>query len=96
MRAAQCAGSAQQIRDLSHQIALGFIQSTEYIGMGRTNGQYVEDLYDAVLRRAAAPSEVNYWLNYLGTATREQALQGFTDSNEFQTRVQAVIDAGCL
>jgi hypothetical protein len=56
----------------------------------------VEDLYDAVLRRAAAPTEVNFWLNYLSTHTREQALQGFTDSNEFKTRVQAVIDAGCL
>jgi hypothetical protein len=98
MRAAQCAGSAQQIRDLAHQEALGFIQSMEYIAMGRVNGQYVEDLYDAVLRRAAAPSEITYWLNILngGMMTREQALQGFTDSNEFKTRVQAVIDAGCL
>jgi hypothetical protein len=96
MRAAQCAGSAQQIRDLAHQEALGFIQSTEYIAMGRTNGQYVEDLYDAVLRRAAEPNGLAFWLDYLSTHTREQALQGFTDSNEFKTRVQAVIDAGCL
>jgi len=96
MRGAQCAGSAQQIRDLSHQIALGFIQSTEYLGLGRTDGQFLEDLYDAVLRRAAAPWEINYWLTYLGTATRGQALQGFTDSNEFQIRVTEVIDAGCF
>jgi hypothetical protein len=97
MRTAQCAGSAQQIRDLAHQEALGFIQSAEYIAMGRTNSQYVEDLYDAILRRAAAPSEITYWLNILngGMMTREQALQGFTDSNEFQTRVTVVIDAGC-
>ena len=64
MRAAQCAGSAQQIRDLAHQEALGFIQSTEYIAMGRTDGQYVEDLYDAVLRRAAEPLGLAFWLNY--------------------------------
>jgi hypothetical protein len=81
MRAAQCVGSAQQIRDLSHQIALGFVQSAEYIAMGRTNSQYVEDLYDAILRRAAAPSEIAYWLNILngGTMTREQVLQGSTE-----------------
>jgi hypothetical protein len=97
MRNAQCTG-AQQVRDLSHQIALGFIHSAEYIAMGRVNSQYVEDLYDAILRRAAAPSEITYWLNILngGTMTREQVLQGFTDSNEFQIRVQSVIDAGCL
>jgi hypothetical protein len=95
MRTAQCTG-AQQVRDLSHQIASLFVASAEYVARARTNSGYVEDLYDAILRRGAAPWEVNYWVNYLGTATREQALQGFTDSNEFQTRVQAVIDACCL
>jgi hypothetical protein len=62
---------------------------------GRTAG-YVEDLYDAVLRRAAAPWEINYWLNELNTKTREEVLQFFTNSPDFQGRVQAVIDAGCL
>jgi len=96
MRAAQCSGSAQQVRDLSYQIASLFVSSPEYVARARTNSQYVEDLYDAILRRGGAPWEVNYWVNYLSTATREQALQGFTDSNEFQIRVQEVIDAGCL
>jgi len=95
MRAAQCTG-AQQVRDLSNQIALGFIQSAEYGLRGRTDSQYVEDLYDAILHRGALPLEVNYWLNYLTTSTREQALQFFTDSPEFQIRVQEVIDVGCL
>jgi hypothetical protein len=95
MRAAQCAG-AQQVRDLSYQIASLFVGSAEYGTRGRTNSQFVEDLYDAILRRTAAPWEINYWVTYLGTATREQALQGFTGSAEFQTRVTAVINAGCL
>ena len=98
MRAAQCAGSAQQIRDLSYQIASSFVGSSEYVARARTNSQYVEDLYDAIMRRGADPTEVNYWVGVLNgaTMTRDQVLQFFTDSTEFQTRVQAVIDAGCL
>jgi len=97
MRAAQCAG-AQQVRDLSHQIASLFVSSAEYVARGRMNSQYVEDLYDAILRRGAAPNEITYWLNILsgGTMTREEVLLFFTNSPEFQIRVQAVIDAGCL
>jgi hypothetical protein len=98
MREAQCVGSAQQIRDLSYQIASLFVNSAEYVARGRTNGQYVEDLYDAIMRRSADPSEVNYWVGVLDGATmnREQVLQFFTNAPEFQNRVQAVIDAGCL
>jgi hypothetical protein len=97
MRNAQCTG-AQQVRDLSHQIASLFVASAEYVARARTNSGYVEDLYDAILRRGAAPNEITYWLDILtaGTMTREQVLQAFTDSPEFQTRVQTVIDAGCL
>jgi hypothetical protein len=95
MRTAQCTG-AQAVRDLSHQIALGFIESAEYALRGRTDSQFVEDLYDGILRRGALPSEVSYWVTFLGTGTRAEALQYFTDSPEFQIRVQAVIDAGCL
>jgi len=95
MRWAQCTGS-QQVEDLSNQIALGFIQSAEYGLRARTNSQFIGDLYDAILRRGALPSEVSYWLTYLGTSTRTQVLQSFTDSPEFQLRVQEVIDAGCL
>jgi C1A family cysteine protease len=98
MRAAQCAGSQQQIRDLCSQVASLFVNSEEYAGRGRTNTGYVEDLYDAILRRSADPSEVNYWVEVLnaGTMTRDQVLQFFTASNEFQTRVQIVIGTGCL
>jgi hypothetical protein len=95
MRTAQCTG-AQQVRDLSNQIALRFIQSAEYGLRGRTNSQYVEDLYDAILRRGALPSEVSYWVTFLNTATREATLPFFTGSAEFQLRVTEVIDAGCL
>jgi hypothetical protein len=97
MRAAQCTG-AQAVQDLSYQIALEFIQSAEYAAKARTNAGYVEDLYDAVMRRSASPDEVNYWVGVLdgGTLTREQVLQLFAGSPEYQNRVTAVINQGCL
>jgi hypothetical protein len=95
MRAAQCTG-AQAVEDLSHEIALGFIQSAEYGLRARADSQFVEDLYDGILRRGALPSEVSYWVTFLGTGTRAEALQYFTDSPEFQIRVQEVIQSGCF
>jgi hypothetical protein len=98
MRNAQCAGLQQQIRDLAHQIALGFVQSVEYGLRNRNNSGYVEDLYNGILRRGADPGGFAFWLNLLnsGTYNRQQVLQFFVDSPEFQTRVQEVIDAGCF
>jgi hypothetical protein len=97
MRAAQCAGDEQQIRDLSYQIALLFIQSQEYADRGRDNKGYIEDLYDGIMRRSADPvSEVGYWVNVLNTMTRAQVLQLFTNSAEYQNRVTQVINAGCV
>jgi hypothetical protein len=95
MRTAQCTGS-QQVRDLSAQIALGFAQSAEYTLRNRSNGQFVGDLYNAILRRGALPSEVNSWVALLnGGASRTAVLQSFTGSPEFQLRVTEVINAGC-
>ena len=95
MRIAQCQG-AQAVRDLSYQISIAFIQSAEYTARNRTNGEYVEDLYNAILRRGADPAGFQAWVNNLNTMSRQQVLQGFTNSVEFQTRVNAVIAAGCL
>ena len=97
MRSAQCAGP-QQVRDVSHQIALQFIQSAEYALRARNNSGYVDDLYNGILRRGADPAGFAYWRSFLdlGTYTREQLLQFFINSPEFQLTVQEVINAGCL
>ena len=95
MRIAQCQG-AQAVRDLCYQISLAFIQSAEYTARNRTNEEYVEDLYNAILRRGADPAGYLAWVNNLNTMSRQQVLQAFTNSTEFQTRVDAVIAAGCL
>jgi len=97
MRNAQCTG-AQQVKDISHQIALQFIQSGEYALRVRNNRNYIDDLYNGILQRGADPAGFANWLSLLdlGRYTREQMLQFFTDSPEFQLKVQEVINAGCL
>jgi len=94
MRTAQCTG-AQTVRDLSHQIASLFINSVEYELRNRNDSQYVEDLYNGILRRGADPGGFSFWVNTLSTLTRDQVLQAFTDSPEFQLRITEVINAGC-
>jgi hypothetical protein len=95
MRIAQCQGP-QAVRDLCYQISLAFIQSSEYAARNRNDGEYIEDLYNAILRRGADVTGYLGWVSSLGTMTRQQVLQAFTNSTEFQTRVDAVISAGCL
>ena len=96
MRQAQCTGQAA-VRDLSYQLSSLFVNSVEYAGRNRNNAQYAEDLYNAILKRGADPAGFQAWVNNLNSGmTRQQALKFFTDSTEFQGRVDAVIAAGCL
>ena len=95
MRTALCS-SAAAVEELSYELSLLFVQSGKYIGRGRNNVGYVEDLYNAILRRGADCGGFTAWVNYLDSGnSRVQLLQLFTDSPEFQTRVDAVIAAGC-
>jgi hypothetical protein len=97
LRSAQCAGP-QRVIDIAAQMALEFIRSAEYSLRNRDNRGFVEDLYDAILRRGATPSEVGHWATYLdsGQYSREQILQQFVASPEFRTIIDNVIRAGCL
>jgi hypothetical protein len=96
MRIAQCQGP-QAVRDLCYQISLLFVGSAEYASRNRNNTEYVEDLYNAILRRGADPAGFQAWVNNLNSGmSRQDVLKFFTDSTEFLTRVNAVIAAGCL
>ena len=97
MREAQCKG-AGAVKDLSHSMVLGFITSPEYINKNRSNREYVEDLYNGILRRGAMAPEFDYWVDFLvaGTYSRKELLVFFTASIEFQGRVQRIIDIGCF
>ena len=95
MRDAQCTG-AEAVKNLSYQIALSFEQSAEYAARNRNNTQYIEDLFNGILRRSADCAGFLAWVNILNSGTsRASVLKSFTDSTEFQARVNAVIAAGC-
>ncbi|MBI5676061.1 MAG: DUF4214 domain-containing protein [Nitrospirae bacterium] len=80
------------------QIALNFLQSQEYANRNTSNSEYIEDLYNGILRRGAELAGYQSWLTALngGIYTRQTMLTAFVNSTEFQVRVQQVIDAGCL
>jgi hypothetical protein len=96
-RAAQCVGPAAVTAEVE-SISGYFFSSPEYNGRGRNNAQYTRDLYYTFMRRYASASDVNYWVNELdtGAKTREDLRQFFIQSPEFQGRVTAIINQGCL
>jgi len=96
-RAAQCLGATyvnQQVESISANFATG----SEYLGRNRTNAQFVGDMYNAFLRRGGDSPGVSYWVNQLNlnTTTRTSVRQQFISSSEFQARVAAVVNTGCL
>jgi hypothetical protein len=94
---AQCNADAQGIRDVVHQMALAFTHSVEYTNMGVDSSGYVVDLYDAIVRRGAECAGYTDWASELegGVRMREEVLEIFVNSTEFQGRVDQVIGAGC-
>ena len=96
-RAAQCQGTSAIVAEVEAISSL-FALSAEYIARGRTNAQYVGDLYNAFLRRGGDLAGVQHWIGQLNTnaQTREQLRAAFKNSAEFQARVNAVIAQGCL
>jgi hypothetical protein len=96
-RAAQCQGAAQVTAE-AESISSAFARSTEYGARNRSNSQYVGDLYNAFLRRGGDLTGVNFWINQIVSLarTREQVRVAFRDSPEFQARVNAIIQQGCM
>jgi hypothetical protein len=96
MRNAQCAG-VSSVKNVSRQLAMGFFNSDEYKARKRDNAGYVEDLYDAILRRGPGIGGFNFWVGQLNSgATRQALLDSFINTLEFQGRVDKVIAAGCM
>ena len=94
-RTAQCQGAAA-VNAQVEAISNAFITSGEYTARNRTNPQYVGDLYNAFLRRGGDAAGVQAWINELNTRNRSQVRQAFIASQEFQARVTAVVNQGCL
>ncbi len=96
-RAAQCEGAPAVYRAVE-AISSAFIGSAEYSGRGRTNAQYVSDLYKTFLRRGGDVAGFQFWVGQLdgGARTRDRLRQDFLASPEFSARVDALIAQGCL
>ncbi|MFL5521158.1 MAG: DUF4214 domain-containing protein [Gemmatimonadales bacterium] len=96
-RAAQCQGAAA-VTARAEAISSAFALGAEYAARGRSNSQYVGDLYNAFLRRGGDLGGVQFWISEIasGARTREHVRQQFVASAEFSSRVAAVIAQGCL
>lgn len=96
-RAAQCVGSAAVTGEVD-AISRLFANLPEYAARGRSNAQYVADLYYGFLRRGGDLGGFNAWNNALATRamSREDVRWQFMLSPEFQGRVNQAVDAGCL
>ncbi|UCF90643.1 MAG: DUF4214 domain-containing protein [Desulfobacterales bacterium] len=88
-------GGSQAIRNTIYHIVLSHVQSAEYALMDRVNSRFVEDLYNAILGRGAMPEEVGYWADILDSDvyTRIEVLNELINSDEFQFRVQEILDS---
>ena len=65
-------------------VAYGFFFSPEYIQKGKTDDEYVRDLYKALFDREADESGYDVWMEQLGAGVpRLNVLKGFVDSEEF-------------
>lgn len=96
-RTAQCTGSTAVYQSVE-SISSSFANGAEYTGKGRTNAQYVGDLYNAFMRRGGDLTGVQYWIDQLNTAarTRNKVRQDFITTPEFAARVSSIIAYGCL
>ncbi len=66
------------------QVGYGFIFSDEYINRGRTNAEYLTDLYSMYFDREPDTAGYEYWLSQLdGEVSREEIFAGFANSEEF-------------
>ena len=94
---AQCQGAVAVTAEVE-AISSQFANSPEYLSRQRPNRDYLQDLYNAFLRRGAEVEGFNWWLNRLDTddLSREQVRQHFVAAPEFQERVNQIIQQGCI
>jgi hypothetical protein len=96
-RKAQCQGAAQVSASVKNLASL-FFTSTEYNARGRSDRDFMGDVYNAYMRRGPGGDSAgfNYWVGQVATTGRDGVRAQFVPSIEFQNRVAAVIAAGCL
>ncbi len=98
-RAAQCnANPVQAVTAAVDAVSSGFVASAEYAARNTSNGQFVEDIYYALLQRGAELAGYGYWVGQLNGSllTRAQERQQFLTTPEMQTVSAAIAAQGCL
>jgi RHS repeat-associated protein len=76
-----------QFRDAMRNLGATLFTSSDYINRGRTNEQFVYDLYKAFLYREPDPDGYAYWVSVVPTNGRDNVRLGFELSVEFYTKV---------
>jgi RHS repeat-associated protein len=79
-----------QLLTTARSIARGLFQSSEYIARGRTDPQYVTDLYNAYLQRGPDTSGLNFWVSNTQANGRAATLNAFDVCTEFATLASTV------
>jgi RHS repeat-associated protein len=74
-----------QLLTAARSVARGLFESAEYTARGRTNTQYVTDLYNAYLQRAPDTTGLNFWVQDAQNNGRGHTLDSFEVSTEFIT-----------
>jgi hypothetical protein len=83
---------AMQVANLTDLIAatqvldMDLFEGAQYVARGRTNTQFVDDLYFGILGREPDASAADWVAALVGGETRHNVIHGFTFSTEFQTK----------
>ncbi|HEX8633127.1 MAG TPA: DUF4214 domain-containing protein [Pyrinomonadaceae bacterium] len=86
----------EQLLAEARALARAVFQSAEYINLGRSDEDFVTDLYNAYLWRAPDADGYNFWLNTLrndnaqGINGREHLLQAFEYSTDFANLIYSL------
>jgi Domain of unknown function (DUF4214)/Putative Ig domain/Fibronectin type III domain len=97
-RTAQCYYQPPvQVLVTMDQVTGQMLRSPEYAGRNRSDSEYVQDLYYAMLQRGGDLAGFNFWVSQLGSnaQTRDQVRVQFLNSPEMQARIAAIAAVGC-
>jgi RHS repeat-associated protein len=100
MRSAYSQGQASMLL-ATIEFGMTVFESAEYAGRGRTNQQYVSDLYHSYLMRdpeQCQPNDLscgpNYWASVCDSIGREAVRNAFEESGEFHNIAMALAASG--
>jgi hypothetical protein len=83
--AARVEALGADLNEVWYAMAMSFFNSTEYLGFGRSDGEFVDDLYRTFLNREPDTAGRNWWLSQFDQGlTREVVLVAFMFSEEFR------------